>query len=166
MLCSAIHAIIIDIFLRFKHAPKVRRTWRSSLASLSKIPPPSVNSKSHHGYKHGNERIREWQQSRNDKGYCKVDANPHRCFNDKSFFTIVHLYKPSCTIERPTNKISQLSSHPCRPYLWTSAGFVCLKSNWLWYCWFANWWILIITYKRYKGGILGLSNTLAFNRHN
>ena len=110
MFCSAIHAIIIDASLRVKHAPKVRRAWRASLAFSSKVSPPSVNSKSYYSYEYGNERIRERQQSRNDKCYCKVDANPHRRFKHKSSSTIVHLYKSNDTLERLTNKICPQSS--------------------------------------------------------
>jgi hypothetical protein len=93
MLCSAVHAIVIYAPLRAKHVAKIRGVWRGSLACFSKISSPPEKSKGYYSENYDYERNREWQQSRNDKCYPKVDANPHQRFKYKPFCVVVHLPK-------------------------------------------------------------------------
>src|SRR5215211_72127 len=47
-------------------------------AHATKIPPPPVKSKADYDGNYDHERIREWQEERNDQRYPKVDADPHQ----------------------------------------------------------------------------------------
>src|SRR5215211_8915187 len=47
-------------------------------AHATKIPPPPVKSKADYDGNYDHERIREWQEERNDQRYSKVDADPHQ----------------------------------------------------------------------------------------
>lgn len=93
MSCSAVHAIVIYAPLRAKHVTEVRGTCRGSLVCFSKRSSPSEKSKAYYSENYDYERNREWQQSRNDKCYPKVDANPNQCFNHKPFCVVIHFFK-------------------------------------------------------------------------